>query len=275
MRNLIGAGAALFLIAAAAPAYADADPSLLTVSGLYDAWSDLATTTDTAAAAAQRRGDAALAQQQFLLGAMTRRVAGEFRGAEQYSLAVRIADLPGPIPELVKAAGSALSRAPGLDDASAAAGLLEAQQKAAALLAASMNERHYPVFYGMLTRDLARDPAAQPADLMIYGFKVRDKAVQKNPVVVIGRVELPDSAVRIDKDVVLITLPDEVKQAIGFAPSPCTDRNTFDVRVRAFTRCPAAYGRLNGTASNPRSPTSTRSRRPRSTRPRSLTASTA
>ncbi len=252
MRNLIRACgapaiaitglAALGLTTWTTPAFADvsADRNAQTVSDLYDAWTDLATTIDTAATVAQRRGDGALAQQQFLLGAMTRRAAGEFRSAEQYSLVVRIADLPAPILELANAAGSALASAPGATDASAGTALKDAQEKVNALLGVVMGDKHYPVLYGMLTRDLTRDPAAQPADLMIYGYDVRDKAVEKPPVVTIGNVELPDSAVRVDNDILLVTLPEEIKKAIGFAPSPCADRTTFGVRVRAF------YAKIRG-----------------------------
>ena len=85
----------------------------------------------------------------------------------------------------------------------------------------------HPIVYGALSRDLGPEPL--PADLVVYGYRMRDPVLKAAPKVVVGGVEVASLMVADDR--IAVTLPGEVKTALGFAPTPCASRLGFGLRV--------------------------------------------
>jgi hypothetical protein len=134
--------------------------------------------------------------------------------------------LPAPAPariaaalDITRKAETAAAGDPAFPDA--------AQSVYNAVLTALPGKPH-PVFYGLLSRDISDTPL--PSDIVIYGYRLNDPVARTAPVVSYDRQEIPSVVV---EDVRLdVTLPDDVKKAIGFAPGPCDSRASFGLRVR-------------------------------------------
>ncbi len=214
---------ALALVLAAPAALAEATPH--TVSDYANVMEAAAVRLDASVTERQKAGDMAAAQRLVLLSAMVRRAGQEFRGAEQEAMTDDVATLPAPAPQrlaaAVEAAGAATER---FDDPVFLDG---AQRTFNALMAALPMKPRHPIFYGVLSRDVAAKPLA--ADLVIYGYRILDPVLKIAPTVAIQRSEVTSFTVKDDR--IELTLPPDIKTALDFSPSPCESRAGFGLRL--------------------------------------------
>jgi hypothetical protein len=215
-------------LAAAAPARADGGPH--TVTDYYDAMLAAATALDGQVTQRQKAADMAAAQRLALVAAMVRRTAGEFRGAEQEHMLEDVAGLASPIPERADAALER-SKEAALAAADHAAFVDEAHVTFNALIAALPLKPPHPIVYGLLSADLADPAAPLPSDIVVYGYRLVDPVYQAAPTLSYKKEEFPAASVVVKDDELDVTLPDDVKQSIHFAPPPCEQRPAFDLRV--------------------------------------------
>jgi len=231
MRETIRALAALGLVLPVLAA-ARADEAPRTVSDYEIVMNAAASRLDQQNSARQRAGDMAAAQRLALVATMVRRAAEEFRGSEQEKLNDPAAKLPAPIPALLKAAVSRAAEAE-LAAADHPAFVDEAQQTFNALIAALPHTAPaHPVLYGLLSNDLADPAAPLPSDIVFYGYRLVDPVLKIPPAVQINGSELPQADIVVHGDRFDVTLPDDVKKLVNFAPPPCDSRHSFGVRVR-------------------------------------------
>ena len=223
MRFVVTACAAL-----AFAGVARAEEAPRTVSDYFLAMEASAGRLDLAVSERQKAGDMAAAQRLVLASAMVRRAAAEFRGAEQAALLEPVSSLPAPLPQRAAAALSKSGEAE-TEAADHAEFIASAQATFNALLAALPQNPAHPVFYGLLSADLA----PLESDIVIYGFRLIDPLSKTAPAVLYGKTELGPSALAIGDDRIEVKLPDSVKQAVHFAPPPCEPRPSFGLRVRA------------------------------------------
>jgi hypothetical protein len=216
-----------------APASAASAPS--TVNDYYDAMIASATRLDGQQGDRQKAGDMAAAQRLALVAAMVRRAASEFRGAEQDYMNNDVSGISAPVPARIEAA---LEKAAEAERVAAdhPAFVDDAQQTFNALLAVLPFKEPHAVIYGLLSRDLADPVAPLPSDIVIYGYRLVDPYYNLPPTVLYNRQELPASSVELDlrDQRIDVELPDAVKQAVNFAPSACSPRPDFTLRVRSI-----------------------------------------
>ncbi len=106
----------------------------------------------------------------------------------------------------------------------------DAQRTFNALIAALPAKTPHPVIYGLLSRDLAA-AGALPSDIVIYGYRLIDPVYKTKPTVLFGKTEIPGAVVNDDR--IAVTLPEDVKKTVGFAPAPCEERASFGLRVHS------------------------------------------
>ncbi|MDE3174866.1 MAG: hypothetical protein KGM15_02010 [Pseudomonadota bacterium] len=225
----ISALAAMLLLAMVAQARAQVPPS--TVSDYANAMNAQAASLDAQISDRQRRGDMAAAQRLVLVAAMVRRAGEEFRAAEQENLTDDIAVLPAPVPARIKAALEMATNAVALA-ADHPDFVARAHQAANALISAVPAKVAHPVIYGLLSRDLAEPGAALPSDIVFYGYRLFDPIFKTVPAVLYGRTELEPASVAVADDRIDVTLPEEIRKAVKFAPDACDQRPSFSLRVR-------------------------------------------
>ncbi|HXT06925.1 MAG TPA: hypothetical protein VN715_08325 [Roseiarcus sp.] len=227
MRYIFPVLSALWLAVFASAALADDAPQ--TVSDYANVMNDIAGQLDVQNAARQKAGDMAAAQRLVLVAAMIRRAGEEFRGAEQSYLTEAASGLEAPVPARLKAAIATAQQAETLA-ADQPAFVEQAQKAFNGLIAALPVTIQHPVVYGLLSRDLSA--GALPSDIVVYGYRLVDPLYKVNPVVLFGKVEI--SAAVVHDDRIDVTLPEDVKKAVNFAPSPCDSRPSFGIRVRSL-----------------------------------------
>jgi hypothetical protein len=227
MRYTFPVLSALCLAAFATAAWADDAPR--TVSDYANAMNDVAGRLDVQITVRQKAGDMAAAQRLVLAAAMIRRVAEEFRGSEQDYMTDDASALSAPVPErlktvvaIVKAAETSAADQPEFVD--------KAQGAFNALIAALPVKTPHSIVYGLLSRDLAGGGLA--SDIVVYGYRLIDPLYKVKPVVLFGRTEIPSAVVHDDR--IDVTLPDDVKKTVDFAPPPCDSRPSFGLRVRSL-----------------------------------------
>ncbi len=228
IRAVSALGAILWL-AMSGPTCAQVPPS--TVSDYANALNAQAALLDTQISERQRRGDMAAAQRLALIAAMVRRAGEEFRAAEQEKLTDDIATLPAPVPARIKAALEMATKAveTGADHPEF---VDHAHELANALIAAVPAQVAHPVIYGLLARDLAGSDWARPGDIVFYGYRLFDPVFKTVPAVLYGRTELEPALVAVKDDRIDVTLPEDIRKAVKFAPDACDQRPSFSLRVR-------------------------------------------
>ncbi len=216
--------AALCLAVSAPAALADEAPR--TVTDYANLIVASAARLDVMVTDRQKDGDMAVAQRLVLTAAMLRRAGEEFRSSEQDSMTGDVSGLSEPVPQrlaaVVAKAAEAETRA-----AADPAFVEEAQRTVNALMAALPMKPPHPLFFGVLSRDLADSPL--PSDLVIYGYRMIDPLLKIPPVVLFNKTEISDLAIKSNR--IEVTLPPDIKKAVGFAPPPCESRAGFSVRV--------------------------------------------
>ncbi len=227
MRYTFPVLSALCLAAFASAAWANDAPQ--TVSDYANAMNDIATQIDVQITVRQKAGDMAAAQRLVLAAAMIRRGAEEFRGVEQDSLTDPISSLPAPVPARLQAA-MATAKAAETRAADQPAFVQEAHLAFNALIAALPDNTPHPIVYGILARDLSG--GSLPSDIVVYGYRLIDPIYKVNPVVMFGKTEI--SAAVVHDDQIDVTLPEDVKKAVNFAPPPCESRESFGIRVHSL-----------------------------------------
>jgi hypothetical protein len=227
MRYTFPVLSALCLAAYATAALADDAPT--TVSDYANVMNDVAGRLDVQVTVRQKAGDMAAAQRLVLAAAMIRRAAEEFRGAEQDYLTDAASGLAAPVPARLKAA-VATAKAAEISAADQPDFVEKAHATFNALIAALPAKTPHPVVYGLLSRDLAG--GALPSDVVVYGYRFVDPLYQVKPIVLFGKTEISAAVVRDDR--IDVTLPDDVKKAVNFAPPPCDSRGSFGIRVRSL-----------------------------------------
>jgi hypothetical protein len=227
MRYTFPVLSALVLAAFASAAWADDAPQ--TVSDYNNVMNDLAAGIDVQITVRQKAGDMAAAQRLVLAAAMIRRTAEEFRGAEQDSLTSDVSSLPAPVPARLNAA-VATAKAAETRAADQPGYIKEAQHAFNALIAALPDKTPHPIVYGILSRDLSG--GSLPSDIVVYGYRLIDPIYKINPVVLFGKSEISGTVVHDDQ--IDVTLPDDIKKAVNFAPPPCDSRESFGIRVRSL-----------------------------------------
>ncbi len=93
--------------------------------------------------------------------------------------------------------------------------------------------RRIRCLFGMLAGDLADAGAPLGHDVVVYGSRLIDPIYNIAPVVMYGRTEISAANVVLKDDRLEVTLPDAVKTAVNFAPTPCASRPSFGLRVRS------------------------------------------
>lgn len=227
MRYTFPVLSALCLAAFAPAALADDAPQ--TVSDYANVMNDVAGSLDVQITVRQKAGDMAAAQRLVLAAAMIRRVAEEFRGAEQDYMTEDASGLAAPVPERLQAVVAA-AKAAEADAADQPAFVDKAQATFNALIAALPAKTPHPIVYGLLSRDLAG--GALPSDVVVYGYRLIDPLYKVNPVVLFGKTEISSTVVHDDR--IDVTLPEDVKKIVDFAPPPCDSRPSFGIRVRSL-----------------------------------------
>ena len=71
-----------------------------------------------------------------------------------------------------------------------------------------------------------------PSDIVVYGYRLIDPIYKVTPVVLFGKTEI--SAAVVHDDQIDVTLPEDVKKEVNFAPPPCESRESFGIRVRSL-----------------------------------------
>ena len=226
--RVIGLAAALLATAFSSAARADGPKS---VSDYYDRMIAAAVRVDAVVLERQRAADAATAQRLALTASAIRETASEFRAVEQATMLDPVADLPAPLPAR---ADAALARAVSAETDAGAAPAFFAPALADfdALLDALPQPTPHSVLFGLLSRDLADPSEALPADIVVYGWRIVDPFEQVVPTVLYANKELPVGAVKVEGGRIEVRLPDDVKDAVHFAPSPCDSRLGFGLRVQ-------------------------------------------
>jgi hypothetical protein len=227
MRYTFTVLSAVCLSALASAAWADEAPH--TVSDYANAMNDVASRLDDQIAVRQKAGDMAAAQRLVLVSAMVRRAAEEFRGSEQSSLTSDVNELSAPVPEKLKAA-MATANAAETRAADQPAFVEEAHRTFNGLIAALPVVIAHPVVYGILSRDLAG--GGLPSDVVVYGYRLIDPYYKVDPVVLYGKTEI--SSTKTSDNEIDVTLPEDIKKAVDFAPPPCDSRPSFGIRVRSL-----------------------------------------
>jgi hypothetical protein len=220
------------LLAATFSATALAQAPSRTVTDYANAMNAIAARIDVQVSNRQHAGDMAAAQRLVLSAAMVRRAAEEFRTAEQNSLTEPASSLPAPVPERIEAALSTAAKME-REAADHPPVVDEAHVIFNALMAALPMRTPHSVFYGVLSRDLAENAEALPSDIVVYGFRLIDPLYKTDPVVMFAGAEFPSASVKVNDDRLDVTLPDEVKTSVQFAPSSCDHRASFSLRIRS------------------------------------------
>ncbi len=227
MRYTFPVLSALCLAASAPAALADDAPQ--TVSDYANVMNDVAGRLDVQVTMRQKAGDMAAAQRLVLAAAMIRRTAEEFRGAEQEYLTDDASGLSAPVPARLEAA-LATAKAAEASAADQPDFVEKAHDTFNALIAALPARIPHPIVYGLLSRDLAG--GALPSDVVVYGYRLVDPLYKAKPEVLFGKTEI--SAAVVHDDRIDVTLPDDIKKTVDFAPPPCDSRPSFGIRVRSL-----------------------------------------
>jgi hypothetical protein len=99
-----------------------------------------------------------------------------------------------------------------------------------------------PVYYGMTARDLLSDREESAVDIEILGFLMSDQRLgYKQPVVRVKESVLPRASVAVQRDRVNVTLPNLVRQSVGFAGGACQPRESFPVSIEVFYAVPTPW----------------------------------
>ena len=226
MRHTFSVLSALCLAALASATAAEGAPQ--TVNDNVNIMNDVAGRLDIQNTSRQKAGDMAAAQRVGLTAAMIRRVAEEFRVAEQEYMTSDARELPAPVRARLKGA-IATAQAAETRAADQPAFIDAAQRALNALIGALPIKTPHPIVYGLLSRDLS--PGDLPSDVVIYGYGLVDPVYKINPVVLFGKTEIPAAVVHDDR--IDVTLPDDVKKSVNFAPPPCDSRASFGLRVHS------------------------------------------
>ena len=179
----------------------------------------------------QRLGDMAAAQRLVLIASMVRRSGEEFRSAEQDYLTDDLSILPAPVQSRIAAALDMATKAVATS-ADHPEFVDSAYETANALMAVLPMKTPHPVIYGLLSRDLADPAAPLPSDIVFYGYRLFDPIYKTVPAVLFGRTELEPSAVDVKNDRIEVTLSEDIRRQVNFAPSACDQRPSFSLRVR-------------------------------------------
>ncbi len=180
-------------------------------------------------------GNSALGQEQYLLHDIIKRSSEQLRFIYSSDLNNTVGNLDPSVRDEVSKFVSMAYGIPFDDQSSILEDDHNLQLAANKLFSVAPGDDARVILYGMLVGDLRENPKKGPADIELFGFNVRNKTLNKNPSVAINGVEIPSNLISVKDQIVLVDLPEKLKQDLHFGETPCVVRDTFSVSVTFYT----------------------------------------
>jgi hypothetical protein len=210
----------------------------LTIGAAIQSLSDLANQLENAAQSLIQQGNTALAQQQMLAAGILKQLINQLSttykgrlddtfeklGTAQSNVANDVSDVLSTVKRLEKGT---------TEDAQAT--IYKMQGGVNQILNKLPLVSHEPIFYGMLVHDIYSPIPKKGFDLELLGLNLTDeKLSHKNPLVTVAGDAIPNQNISVQEDRVQISLPDSIKQKIGFRTDYCLPPTSFAVSMQTF-----------------------------------------
>jgi len=242
--------ALVFVAALSAASMAHAQAGVLTVGALIQGLQELAKQVENSAQTVLQQGNTALAQQQMIAAGSMRSLATQLSETYKDRLNDTASKISFAQGNLEQDASKVLEQVKGIEK-----GTSDDVRDRVYQLQGSVNQLlnrlpipgKVPVFYGMLTYDIGTAFPNKGFDIELLGFNLSDSKMDfKPPKIVIGGEVIPADKVSVQEDRVRVTLPEAVKQKIGFRQDACGPPSPFSVAMTVYYRGPNRYWFFKG-----------------------------
>ena len=219
--------------AAVAPAAA-----ALTLGAFFQQLRQTIKTLEQSASQLLAQGNVVAANQQMLLAGLLRGTLEQMERSYANALDKTAGQLAVAEKNAVEDLQRVLAEVRDLTNRSAPALIYQTQQAANQILSVLPFTKQYPVYYGLLTRDLTAQPESATFDLEFLGFNLKDRILQRDPEVKVDGESIPPPLVAVLHDRVQVRLPDALRDRLQLRNEPCLPRRPFPVELTVYYRQP-------------------------------------
>lgn len=183
-------------------------------------------------------GNIALGQQQVLMASTLAETIRQFESAYGKSLTLTFDKVDVQTQNAYKALNRMVKDADRIRSSTVADAqnlIYQTQGAANQLLGTLPFVTRTPVYYGFTTRDILLAANAAPSDIEILGFYLTDRDLKfRKPKITVADTVIPDDKVDAQFDRVKVQLPDQLRNRLRLANTPCEPIKTFPVKIQVF-----------------------------------------